>query len=139
MLQSKDEKVFIHNHLTFLVKYHKDETTELSRIVGFEVKPFRFVLNYSCHISFVWHLLHTDTILFTPFYVFYTSGASINHQFEGQWNDKNTRLITCDPHASKLVTNSDTPQEVEAGKEIIFTYDVGFEVMFLTAFSPSLL
>ncbi|KAG2580603.1 hypothetical protein PVAP13_6NG358600 [Panicum virgatum] len=76
----------------YAVKYHKDETTELSRIVGFEVKPF-----------------------------------SINHQFEGQWNDKNTRLITCDPHASKLVTNSDTPQEVEAGKEIIFTYDVGFE------------
>jgi len=32
------------------------------------------------------------------------------------------------------VTNSDTPQEVESGKEIIFTYDVGFEVMFLTAF-----
>lgn len=63
----------------------------------------------------------------------YTYGASINHQFEGQWNDKNTRLITCDPHASKLVTNSDTPQEVEAGKEIIFTYDVGFEVIFLTA------
>ena len=53
MLQSKDEKFFIHNHLTFLVKYHKDETTELSRIVGFEVKPFRFVLNYSCHILFV--------------------------------------------------------------------------------------
>ncbi|KAG2585651.1 hypothetical protein PVAP13_6KG404600 [Panicum virgatum] len=90
--QDRDAIVFIHNHLTFLVKYHKDETTELSRIVGFEVKPF-----------------------------------SINHQFEGQWNDKNTRLITCDPHASKLVTNSDTPQEVEAGKEIIFTYDVGFE------------
>jgi len=67
-------------------------------------------------------------------YFSYTSGASINHQFEGQWNDKNTRLITCDPHASKLVTNSDTPQEVESGKEIIFTYDVGFEVMFLTAF-----
>ncbi|AQK52597.1 Transmembrane 9 superfamily member 9 [Zea mays] len=74
------------------LKYHKDETTDLSRIVGFEVKPF-----------------------------------SINHQFEGPWNDKTTRLITCDPHASKLVVNSDTPQEVEAGKEIIFTYDVGFE------------
>jgi len=67
-------------------------------------------------------------------YFSYTSGASINHQFEGQWNDKNTRLITCDPHASKLVTNSDTPQEVEAGKEIIFTYDVGFEVIFLMDF-----
>jgi len=89
---NNDKKSFIHNHLAFLVKYHKDETTDLSRIVGFEVKPF-----------------------------------SINHQFEGPWNDKNTRLITCDPHASKLVVNSDTPQEVEAGKEIIFTYDVGFE------------
>ncbi|CAO2207551.1 unnamed protein product [Urochloa humidicola] len=77
---SKDEKVFIHNHLTFLVKYHKDETTELSRIVGFEVKPF-----------------------------------SINHQFEGQWNDKITRLITCDPHANKLVTNSDTPRRNLSG------------------------
>jgi transmembrane 9 superfamily protein 2/4 len=30
------------------------------------------------------------------------------------------------------VVNSDTPQEVEAGKEIIFTYDVAFEVIFLT-------
>jgi hypothetical protein len=44
MLQNKVEKSFIHNHLTFLVKYHKDETTDLSRIVGFEVKPYRFVL-----------------------------------------------------------------------------------------------
>jgi hypothetical protein len=66
--------------------------------------------------------------------LFYTSVASINHQFEGQWNDKNTRLITCDPHANKLVTSSDTPQEVEAGKEIIFTYDVGYEVIFGMAF-----
>jgi len=27
----------------------------------------------------------------------------------------------------QLVTNLYTPREVEAGKEIIFTYDVGFE------------
>jgi transmembrane 9 superfamily protein 2/4 len=40
-LQSKEEKHFIHNHLTFTVKFHKDPVTELSRIVGFEVKPFR--------------------------------------------------------------------------------------------------
>jgi hypothetical protein len=53
---------------------------------------------------------------------------------DGAWNDKNTRLATCDPHANKVVINSDTPQEVEAGKEIIFTYDVGFEVIFLIAF-----
>ncbi|GAA0158142.1 transporter [Lithospermum erythrorhizon] len=37
---SKEEKYFIHNHLSFTVKYHKDEQTDSSRIVGFEVKPF---------------------------------------------------------------------------------------------------
>ncbi|XP_054791238.1 transmembrane 9 superfamily member 10-like isoform X2 [Prosopis cineraria] len=36
----KEEKYFIHNHLSFVVKYHRDPLTELSRIVGFEVKPF---------------------------------------------------------------------------------------------------
>jgi transmembrane 9 superfamily member 2/4 len=39
-MQSKEEKHFIHNHFTFLVKYHKDDTG-LARIVAFEVKPYR--------------------------------------------------------------------------------------------------
>lgn len=39
--QSKEEKHFIHNHLTFTVKFHKDVQTYAARIVGFEVKPFR--------------------------------------------------------------------------------------------------
>lgn len=38
--QSKDERYFIHNHLTFIVKYHRDMQTDSARIVGFEVKPF---------------------------------------------------------------------------------------------------
>ncbi|KAM2496835.1 hypothetical protein COP2_037618 [Malus domestica] len=37
---SKEEKYFIHNHLAFTVKYHRDSQTETTRIVGFEVKPF---------------------------------------------------------------------------------------------------
>lgn len=41
--QSKEEKHFIHNHLAFTVKYHRDSLTESARIVGFEVKPFRSV------------------------------------------------------------------------------------------------
>lgn len=41
--QSKEEKYFIHNHLAFTVKYHRDTQTETARIVGFEVKPFRSV------------------------------------------------------------------------------------------------
>ncbi|KAK4404301.1 Transmembrane 9 superfamily member 9 [Sesamum angolense] len=72
-----EEKYFINNHLTFTVKYHKDEETDAARIVGFEVKPFR--------------------------------------------------LTTCDPHAKRTVTSSESPQEVEDKKEIIFTYDVEFQ------------
>ncbi|KAK6126952.1 hypothetical protein DH2020_039304 [Rehmannia glutinosa] len=86
-----EEKYFIHNHLTFTVKYHKDEETDAARIVGFEVKPF-----------------------------------SVKHDYEGKWDDK-TRLTTCDPHAKRTVTSSDSPQEVEDKKEIIFTYDVEFQ------------
>ncbi|KAJ6329921.1 hypothetical protein OIU76_008695 [Salix suchowensis] len=37
---SKEEKYFIHNHLSFIVKYHKDSQSNSARIVGFEVKPF---------------------------------------------------------------------------------------------------
>ncbi|PHT45899.1 Transmembrane 9 superfamily member 9 [Capsicum baccatum] len=36
---SKEEKYFINNHLSFLVKYHKDPETDTARIVGFEVTP----------------------------------------------------------------------------------------------------
>ncbi|XP_057433449.1 transmembrane 9 superfamily member 8-like [Lotus japonicus] len=90
---SKEEKFFIHNHLAFTVKYHRDVQTESSRIVGFEVKPF-----------------------------------SVKHEYEqGQWFEKKTRLTTCDPHAKHTVINSNTPQEVEENKEIIFTYDVDFQ------------
>ncbi|KAJ0090779.1 hypothetical protein Patl1_12590 [Pistacia atlantica] len=39
-ISTKDEKYFIHNHLAFTVKYHKDLQTDSARIVGFEVKPF---------------------------------------------------------------------------------------------------
>jgi transmembrane 9 superfamily protein 2/4 len=55
LFQSKDEKYFIHNHLSFTVKYHKDDDSELSRIVGFEVHPYRFT--FACSrkkINFAW-------------------------------------------------------------------------------------
>ncbi|XP_030466220.1 transmembrane 9 superfamily member 8-like [Syzygium oleosum] len=88
---SKEEKYFIHNHLAFTVKYHRDAETDLARIVGFEVKPF-----------------------------------SVKHEYEGTWSE-NTRLTTCDPHSKHTVVNSNSPQEVEEKKEIIFTYDVEFQ------------
>ncbi|GER45024.1 endomembrane protein 70 protein family [Striga asiatica] len=36
---SKEEKYFIHNHLSFRVVYHRDHETDSARIVGFEVTP----------------------------------------------------------------------------------------------------
>lgn len=36
--------------------------------------------------------------------------------------------MTCDPHAKRTVSNSDNPQEVEENKDIVFTYDVEFQV-----------
>ncbi|EMS67921.1 Transmembrane 9 superfamily member 4 [Triticum urartu] len=88
---SKDEKYFIHNHLSFTVKYHRDAQRDVSRIVAFEVKPY-----------------------------------SVKHEY-GQWNDKKTHLTTCDPNAKRIITSSDSPLEVEAGKDIVFTYDVDFK------------
>ncbi|GKB75032.1 endomembrane protein 70 family protein [Tanacetum coccineum] len=38
---AKKTKYFINNHLTFIVKYHKDIQTDYARIVGFEVNAFR--------------------------------------------------------------------------------------------------
>ncbi|XP_010552093.1 PREDICTED: transmembrane 9 superfamily member 9-like [Tarenaya hassleriana] len=37
---TKEEKHFIHNHLAFTVRYHRDMQTDSARIVGFEVKPY---------------------------------------------------------------------------------------------------
>ncbi len=88
---SKEEKYFIHNHLLFTVKFHKDMQTDSARIVGFEVRPF-----------------------------------SVKHEYEGEWDGKR-RLLTCDPHTKRTVINSNSPQEVEAGQEIVFTYDVEYQ------------
>ena len=60
-MQSKEEKHFIHNHFTFLVKYHKDANTDLARIVAFEVKPYRCdilssFINFSTVFAIIFHL-----------------------------------------------------------------------------------
>ncbi|CAA0821355.1 Transmembrane 9 superfamily member 8 [Striga hermonthica] len=88
---TKEERFFLHNHLSFTVKFHKDQQTDSARIVGFEVTPY-----------------------------------SVKHEYEGEWAE-NTRLTTCDPHAQRVVTSSNTPQEVEEQQEVIFTYDVSFQ------------
>lgn len=36
----------LNNHLRFTILYHRDEETDLSRIVGFEVEPFTVAHSY---------------------------------------------------------------------------------------------
>ncbi|XP_031480719.1 transmembrane 9 superfamily member 8-like [Nymphaea colorata] len=37
---STEQKYYIHNHLHFTVKYHKGDSVDTARIVGFEVRPY---------------------------------------------------------------------------------------------------
>jgi hypothetical protein len=54
--------------------------------------------------------------------------SSVKHDYDGQWKNENTRLTTCDPHARRAVTSSESPQVIEDKKDVIFTFDVAFEV-----------
>lgn len=87
-----DGTMSLHNHLRFTILYHRDADTDLSRIVGFEVKPF-----------------------------------SVQHKYDGSWNNDKPSLTTCNPGSMKAVSDKDDPQEVKEGKEVIFTYDVNYE------------
>lgn len=95
-----DGKLSLHNHLRFTILYHRDIETDLSRIVGFEVKPF-----------------------------------SVQHKHEGTWNLDKPDLSTCNPGSMKYVSDKDEPQEMKEGKDVIFTYDVVYEVRLAEIFS----
>ena len=69
------------------------------------------------------HGTYTDDIII----IFAFGCISVKHEYEGEWNGKH-RLLTCDPHTKRTVINSNSPQEVEAGQEIVFTYDVEYQV-----------
>ena len=96
--------------------------TESARIVGFEVKPFRYI-----HVIILLYILSSMLIFARMMIMVYLCECSVRHEYEGEWSGK-TRLTTCDPHAKRMVTSSESPQEVEDKKEIIFTYDVEFQV-----------
>ncbi|KAL5558234.1 hypothetical protein UlMin_034445 [Ulmus minor] len=79
------------------------------------------------HLSFTVKF-HRDPITDTARIVgFEVKPFSVKHEYEGKWNEENTRLTTCDPHAKQTVINNNNPQDVEDKKDIIFTYDVDFK------------
>eukprot|EP01018_Ginkgo_biloba_P021539 Gb_26109 [translate_table: standard] len=98
---SSEERYFIHNHLSYDVKFHRDTETDTARIVGFEVTPY-----------------------------------SVRHEYEQPWDDEKPRLITCNANTKRYVSGTDTPQEVEEDKELIFTYDVSFKYSGILQESP---
>lgn len=141
LVQSNEFKYFIHNHYSFLVKYNKDAQTDLARIVAFEVKPFRLNISSSQSGVSLWcsHMLHDRRCHFTIFFFYVHSDSvhliiycicrSLKHEFDGDWKGNATRLKTCNTQSEHLIVNSDGPEEVKENKEIIFTYDVNFEVV----------
>ncbi|GAB4837801.1 Transmembrane 9 super member 7 [Ancistrocladus abbreviatus] len=48
---------------------------------------------------------------------------SVNHEYK-EWKDQDTQLVTC---TKNIIQGGTAPQEVDADKEIVFTYDVTFE------------
>lgn len=58
------------------------------------------------------HFLKPQTLLIILVSWNYSFEFSVKHEYDGEWD--NTRcLTTCDPHAKKLVSGSEPPQEVE--------------------------
>ncbi|KAI3443636.1 hypothetical protein Pfo_000301 [Paulownia fortunei] len=57
---------------------------------------------------------------------FEVTPLSINHQYK-KWNENNTKLSTCKPNSLTVLQPGIVPQEIDADKEIVFTYDVSFE------------
>jgi Endomembrane protein 70 len=57
---------------------------------------------------------------------------STKHRYEGEWptdpNAPTPTLLSCNPHRNKLALHDAEQQEVKEGEEIIFTYDIMFQV-----------
>eukprot|EP00201_Polytomella_parva_P008032 CAMPEP_0175053626 /NCGR_PEP_ID=MMETSP0052_2-20121109/9036_1 /TAXON_ID=51329 ORGANISM="Polytomella parva, Strain SAG 63-3" /NCGR_SAMPLE_ID=MMETSP0052_2 /ASSEMBLY_ACC=CAM_ASM_000194 /LENGTH=521 /DNA_ID=CAMNT_0016318195 /DNA_START=487 /DNA_END=2052 /DNA_ORIENTATION=- len=52
---------------------------------------------------------------------------SVSHKYD-EWDDQEPELETCNPGKPVFVTHDNKPQPVKEGAEIIFTYDVSFEM-----------
>ncbi|KAK8664373.1 hypothetical protein V6N13_084166 [Hibiscus sabdariffa] len=91
------------------------------------------------HLSFR-VMFHRDTETdATRIVGFEVTPNSINHEYK-EWDEKNPQIATCNKDTKYLTQGSTVPQEVDVGKEVVFTYDVTFKVfafpfIFLSSFS----
>ncbi|KAI8529650.1 hypothetical protein RHMOL_Rhmol12G0241200 [Rhododendron molle] len=78
------------------------------------------------HLSFrvMYHKdLESDSARIVGFEV---TPNSINHEYK-EWDEKNPQLTTCNQNTKNMIQSSIVPQEVDADKEVVFTYDVSFK------------
>lgn len=96
--------------------------------VGFKTKyggkDEKYFINNHLSFKVMYHMdPETESARIVGFEV---APYSINHEYK-EWNDKNPQLLTCNPSTKNTIQASTIPQEVDTGKEVIFTYDVSFE------------
>ncbi|KZV43126.1 transmembrane 9 superfamily member 4, partial [Dorcoceras hygrometricum] len=60
--EKMEHKYFINNHLTFTIKYYKDEKTDAARVVRFEVKPLSVKHKYEGEWSDKLNLTNCDSL-----------------------------------------------------------------------------
>lgn len=78
------------------------------------------------HLSFR-VMFHKDELTDTARIVgFEVTPNSIKHDYK-EWDEKNPQVTTCNANTKNLVQGSTVPQEVDANKEVVFTYDVSFK------------
>ncbi|KAG5101775.1 hypothetical protein JHK84_046744 [Glycine max] len=70
----KEDKYFIHNHLAFVVKYHRDPELELSRIVGFEASDVKWAYRWDTYLLMADDQIHWFSIVNSLMIVLFLSG-----------------------------------------------------------------
>ncbi|KAJ3702164.1 hypothetical protein LUZ61_005869 [Rhynchospora tenuis] len=90
--------------------------------VGYKGKDDQYFINN--HLSFR-VMYHKEELAEESRIVgFEVIPSSVKHEY-GEWDEKNPKLITCNP-TTKITPGSHTPQEVVADKYVVFSYDVTF-------------
>eukprot|EP00798_Chlamydomonas_sp_ICE-L_P030680 gene30680-35704_t len=117
-----------------MVKMRKDSSTETlvktyerGYPVGFKASvetDIKFFIHNHLRFTILYHKdVDTDLARIVGFEV---EPFSVKHDYEAPWDPATPVLKTCSPGRMVYVTHNLTPQPVEDGSEVIFSYDVKF-------------
>ncbi|KAK6914757.1 Nonaspanin (TM9SF) [Dillenia turbinata] len=116
-----------------VLRRRRDGSTSTTYEHGFRVgfkgnyagsKDEKYFINNHLSFRVMYHSdLGTDSARIVGFEV---TPNSIKHEYK-DWDEKNPQLVTCNANTKTIIQGSTVPQKVEAGKEVVFTYDVTFK------------